>query len=211
MSLVQPIRRMNQQPHNSHPTDSTSLSLLRLVKAEDQAAWQRLVDLYGPLVVHWCRRRNLHDADIADVVQNVFASVAANLTTFRKEQPGDTFRGWVRVITRNQINMHFRQQADREQAAGGSTAHWGLQQMADEQPADAATDDHDKSGLYRSALELIRTEFEEKTWKAFVQTAIEGRSTADVAADLGISAGAVRQAKYKVLRRLRSEFSDVIE
>lgn len=198
-------------PHNSHPTDSTSLSLLQLVKAEDQTAWERLVDLYAPLVVYWCRRRQLHDADIADVVQNVFASVAVNLVKFRKEQPSDTFRGWVRVITRNQINLLFRKQANREQAAGGSTAHWGLQQVADDPPADAATDENDKSGLYRSALELIRTEFEEKTWKAFVQTAIDGRSTADVAADLGISAGAVRQAKYKVLRRLRSEFSDVIE
>jgi len=62
------------------------------------------------------------------------------------------------VIARNQISMHFRKQAEREQAAGGSTAHWGLQQIADGPPADPATDDHDKSGLYRSALELLRTD-----------------------------------------------------
>jgi DNA-directed RNA polymerase specialized sigma24 family protein len=34
---------------------------------------------------------------------------------------------------------------------------------------------------------------------------IEGQTSAEIAADLGISKGAVRQAKYRILHRLRQE------
>ncbi len=36
-------------------SSSTSTSLLRRVKARDPDAWQRLVNLYGPLVYRWAR------------------------------------------------------------------------------------------------------------------------------------------------------------
>jgi RNA polymerase sigma-70 factor (ECF subfamily) len=66
------------------------------------------------------------------------------------------------------------------------------------------------SGLYHRALELVRGEFEERTWQMFWQTVVDGRTPADVAADLGVSDAAVRQAKSRVLRRLKEEAGDVI-
>ena len=62
--------------------------------------------------------------------------------------------------------------------------------------------------LLRRALELIRVEFEEPTWQAFWRTTADGLSAIDVAAELGLSPGAVRQAKYRVLRRLRQELDE---
>ena len=38
---------------------ATSLTLLQRVQARQPAAWERLVDLYAPLVLHWCRRAGL--------------------------------------------------------------------------------------------------------------------------------------------------------
>ncbi len=55
------------------------------------------------------------------------------------------------------------------------------------------------------ALELVRGEFEVTTWQAFWRTTVDGQNPADVGRELGLSAGAVRQAKYRVLRRLRQE------
>jgi RNA polymerase sigma-70 factor (ECF subfamily) len=57
----------------------------------------------------------------------------------------------------------------------------------------------------RRAIELIRAEFEDRTWRAFWLTAVEGRMAAEVGVELGMAKGAVRQAKYRVLRRLREE------
>src|SRR5262249_14847420 len=75
-----------------------SLTLLQRARARQPAAWERLVALYAPLVLHWCRRAGLGDADAADVFQEVFRSVSEHLNEFRRDRPGDTFRGWLRTI-----------------------------------------------------------------------------------------------------------------
>ena len=56
---------------------------------------------------------------------------------------------------------------------------------------------------------MIREEFEPRTWQAFWQTAVEGRAASDVAADFGMSPGAVRVAKSRVLHRLRAELGEL--
>ena len=66
-----------------------------------------------------------------------------------------------------------------------------------EPPADHA--------LVRRAMEAVRAEVEPSTWQAFWRMTVEGHSSAEVARDLGLSPNAVRQAKYRLLRRLRQE------
>ena len=55
------------------------------------------------------------------------------------------------------------------------------------------------------AMERIKHEFQENTWQAFWQTAVEGLSAADAANRIGISAGAIYVAKSRVLARLKQE------
>src|SRR4051794_38956050 len=81
--------------------DATSPSLLLRVQGNQAAAWERLVELYAPLVYHWCRRARLGEEDTADVFQEVFRAVARTIGAFRRDRAGDTFRGWLRTITRN--------------------------------------------------------------------------------------------------------------
>jgi RNA polymerase sigma-70 factor (ECF subfamily) len=191
----------------------SSLSLLARVKANDPIAWDRLVALYAPMILAWCRRWDLQDQDAADVFQEVFQAVATHIGEFHRDKPGDSFRGWLRTITANKVRDHFRRLGRDPQGAGGTDALTRLAQL----PAplavhdEAALDEHADSALYRRALELIRDQFEPRTWQAFWHTAVEGRSPKDVAADLGMSPGAVRVAKSRVLQRLRDELGDVIE
>lgn len=197
----------------SHPTDGTSLSLLERVRGQDPDGWRRLVELYSPLLYSWCRRSGLDGEQSADLVQEVFAKVARRVGDFRRDRPGDTFRGWLRIITRNQLRDYARRLEQEPRAAGGTTAHLQLAQLTDEQLDQSLSGNvaSEPGELYRRALELIQTNFEERTWRAFWQTTIDGRASGDVAVDLGMSAGAVRQAKSKVLSRLRAEFGDVLE
>jgi RNA polymerase sigma-70 factor (ECF subfamily) len=60
-------------------------------------------------------------------------------------------------------------------------------------------------------LAQVQAEFEPRTWQAFWMVVVEGRSPADVAAALGISANSVRQAKSRILRRLRAELGDDLQ
>lgn len=197
--------------------DATSISLLYRLKANDAAAWDRLVILYAPLVYHWCRRLNLPDQDAADIFQDVFQSVAANIDSFRKEQSTDTFRGWLRIITHNKVQDYFRRQGRQPQAQGGSEASFRLSQI----PSSSlpTTDDADEfdadvqayQQLVHRALELIRNEFTPRTWQAFWRVAVDGRRPVDVAEELEMRAGTVRVAKSRVLQRLREELGDLLD
>jgi len=194
-------------------SSGTSRSLLQRLRSNDAEAWDRLVALYGPMVLHWCRRLQLREQDIGDVFQEVFQAVATHLAAFRKEGPRDTFRGWLRTITRSKAYDFYRQRQHEPDGVGGTEMQLRLAQVA--APAvleEIARDDEEvERGLFSVGLESIRNEFEERTWQAFWQTAVQGRAAADVALDLRMSPGAVRVAKSRVLRRLREELGDLLD
>jgi RNA polymerase sigma-70 factor (ECF subfamily) len=185
--------------------------LLVRVQADDPEAWERLVHLYAPLVFHWCRQRGLQDQDAADVFQEVFQAVVAHVGSFRKEREEDTFRGWLRRITQNKICDHFRGLGRAARGVGGNYAQALLAQLPGPPPEadDLLPDEAGEGRLLARALDLIRGECEPRTWEAFWRTAIEDQAARDVAADLGMSPGAVRVAKSRVLRRLREELGDL--
>jgi RNA polymerase sigma-70 factor (ECF subfamily) len=195
----------------SGSSTSTSRSLLERAKADDPQAWDRLVTLYAPLVFHWCRGWGLREQDADDVFQEVFQAVAAHLADFRKERAGDSFRGWLRTISRNKMHDHFRRRKQEPQGVGGTDVQMRLTQLPAPFPEESAEEEETEPGLVYRALDLIRGEFSEQTWQAFWRTAIEGRLAPQVAAELSMSAGAVRVAKCRVLQRLREELGDVIE
>jgi RNA polymerase sigma-70 factor (ECF subfamily) len=190
----------------------TSASLLVRVQANDQAAWTRLVDLYAPLVYHWCRRAQLGTEDTADVFQEVFRAVATHIQDFRRDRKGDTFRGWLRTITQNKIRDHFRKLRDEPKAAGGTDANIRLNTAAD--PISLQDDASEQSIVHQvlhRTLESIHGEFEERTWTAFWQVQIDGKTTGEVGVALGMTAAAVRKARLRVLARLRQEMGELLD
>jgi RNA polymerase sigma-70 factor (ECF subfamily) len=199
------------------PQRTTSLTLLQRLRANEDDAWRVMVQLYTPLVVQWCARGGVRGADAEDVVQEVFHAAASHLEDFRRDRPGDSFRAWLRGITRNMVLQHFRKGARHPKARGGTDALLRLQEVeGDDAPGAADTADdanpaEELDGLRRRALELVRGRFEERTWQAFWQTVVEGRSPVDIAADMGVTPAAVRMAKSRVLHRLKEEFGELIQ
>jgi RNA polymerase sigma-70 factor (ECF subfamily) len=193
---------------------STSRSLLADARLADPEAWERLAKLYAPLVAFWCRRWGVIDQDVVDVLQDVFAAVAGHLERFRKDRPGDTFRGWLLTITRNKTNDYLRRRGQEPAATGGTEAALRLAQVLDPHVEQEPPDEADVAmfdAVLRNALDSISGEFQEQTWRAFWGVVVEGRATADVAADLGMRPGTVRVAKSRVLLRLRRELGDVMD
>jgi RNA polymerase sigma-70 factor (ECF subfamily) len=207
-----PATNVTADPSSS----GTSRSLIARVRADEADAWERLVTLYAPLVYHWCRRANLPAEDASDVFQEVFQAVARGIGGFRKERPGDTFRGWLRTIARRKAIDHLRRQAREPMAQGGTEAglRLGMVPAPCEQENGSGLNADDPAEavaerlLMQRALELIRGEFAERTWQAFWRTAVDGLTPTEAAAELAMSAGAARVAKCRVLRRLREELGD---
>ena len=183
---------------------TTSPTLLHLAAIGDSAAWDRLVALYGPLVFCWSNKQGLSEADSADVMQEVFTSVARNLERFEQRESA-SFRGWLWVVTRNQLVDYFRRKSRSLDAAGGSDAWHRLAEHAESLPDDPDdfTEARHLNALHRRGLELVQSEFEQRTWAIFQRVVIDEVSTSDAATEFGITANSVRQAKSRVLRRLR--------
>ena len=205
------------QPGCSLAETATSRSLLMQLKDGQPAAWERLTSLYAPLVYHWCRAMRLAEQDMPDVFQQVFQSVASHIEGFHKDRPGDTFRHWLRAITRNKVRDHFRRNARQAQAAGGTDAQIYFSQLA-APPADPeVADESDARGeegeirqLLRGALEQIRGQVHPQTWQAFWKVVVEGKTPEEAGAELAMRPGTVRVAKSRVLSRLRSELGEFL-
>ena len=188
---------------------STASSLLFQLRGESPAAWTRFVSIYTPLVYRWVRRAGIAANDAPDVVQDVFQVVAGQIVQFRREKPGDSFRGWLYAITRHKACDHFRRRQGQADPVGGSTMQLKLAAIADEysDSGDGSIQADDRTLVMRHVVEDLRGEFSESTWTAFWRLAIDGHPATDIGRDLGLSAKAVRQAKYRVLKRLREELS----
>jgi RNA polymerase sigma-70 factor (ECF subfamily) len=178
--------------------------LLIRVKEREEAAWQRLVHLYSPMVYRWARKAGLQPDDTQDVVQNVFLSVASDIDHFQRRRAGDSFRGWLWTICRHKILDFFRQKEHQALAAGGTTAQHRFQQVAAPEPA-AGDESGEMCRLRHRAVAMLRQYFEKHVWAAFLRTVVHGDRPVDVAEDLGLSVATVYRAKNRVLARLRTE------
>ena len=182
---------------------STDSSLLSRVRRHEAEAWQMFSDLYGPLIYGWARRQGLEREDAADVLQETFLAVARSISTRQGGGPG-SFRAWLWAITGNKIRDHFRQRGPGG-GVGGTAAHALLEQA----PAAAWPDSTDAiqpsdvAGLVHRGMAQVQSEVEQRTWRAFCLCVLQGRDTQSVAAELGMTTANVRQARSRILRRLR--------
>jgi RNA polymerase sigma-70 factor, ECF subfamily len=195
----------SEDPSGSGP--GTSPSLLDRAKLRAPGAWERLVEVYTPLVYRWCRRAGVRADDAPDVVQEVFLAVATHIDQFHCDQPGDTFRGWLWTITRHKTQDFFRSEKHQAKASGGNNADQRLCLLPGRLPsvAEVHRSPTDDTLLAQRVVELIRPEVEYRTWQAFWRLTVDGQSGLEVAAELGMSLRAVYQAKYRVLQRIRQE------
>jgi len=186
----------------------TSLSLLeRLQTQPDELSWQRLVDIYAPLIGRVLARSPLQNADREDLVQEVLKLVVQKLPEFQRRREG-SFRAWLRVVTVNCLREFWRSSKNQPVATGDSDFLQKLQELEDPQSELTKIWDteHDRH-VVRRLLELIGPQYEPTTLQAFRRVVLEGQKPAQVAAELNISVNAVFLAKSKVLRQLRQEIA----
>jgi RNA polymerase sigma factor (sigma-70 family) len=184
--------------------------LLRIADTGDHAAWTEFLAVYEPLVYGLARRRGLQDADAHDLCQDVFRAIASAARRFDPSPEKGSFRAWLFTITRNLMSNLSRQQRCHPQGNGGSD----FVRLLDAQPS--AADEHSRlveteyqRRLLQYAANSIQSEFQPKTWQAFLRTAVQSCSVADVACELGLSPGAIYIARSRVLARLKARVAEI--
>jgi RNA polymerase sigma-70 factor (ECF subfamily) len=217
--------------------DTTSPSLLiRIRDASDRQAWQEFVELYAPLIYGLARRRGLQDADAADVTQEVFRAVAKRLSARSIRGAKDTpdaasreesseslspweydpergsFRSWLYTVTRHKISDFLsssRGLRPRLQGSGDTANQIFLEQHPEAAEDESQWQQDYQQRVFAWAAQRIRNDFQEKTWDAFWQLAVEGKSGEETARSLHMTVGAVYVAKSRVLARLKKEIEQL--
>ena len=178
--------------------------LVQIRDGSNHAAWQEFVHLYGPIVYGFARKRGLQDADAADLMQDVLRSISTAIGRLDYDRNQGTFRGWLFTITRNKLLNFLAASRIRPQGSGDSATNQLLSSHPDGDGADAWELEYQRR-LASLAMDRIKSEFQENTWRAFWLTSVEGRAAADAAKTVGISPGAIYVAKSRVLARLKEE------
>lgn len=187
--------------------NSTSESLLiRLRSADDFQAWSRFVELYTPLLFYWARKTGLQAHDAADLVQEVLTIVHRKMPTFEYEST-KSFRGWLRTITLNKHREHRRKNSllyvDATQSA--------MNRIPDPDEAGSVWDLDYQQALVGRAMELLRCEFQPRTWNALREYVYSKRAASEVAAETGVSVWTIYAAKSRLMSRLREELDGLLE
>jgi RNA polymerase sigma-70 factor (ECF subfamily) len=193
-------------PHR--PMNSTSESLLlRLKSADDQQAWSRFVRLYTPLLFYWARRTGLQTQDAADLVQDVLTLVFQKLPEFDYDS-SKSFRSWLRTVTMNK----FRQWCRKKSLGAIDVTQSAWANVSERSSVAASTWDLNyQQALVARAMDLLKPEFQPRTWQALKEYAISGRPAGEIAQESGLSVWTIYAAKSRLMVRLREELSGLLE
>jgi RNA polymerase sigma-70 factor (ECF subfamily) len=181
--------------------------LIRLRQSDDEAAWSEFVKIYAPLIHAYGLRRGLQDADAADLSQTVLQSIARSVGDFQYDRSKGTFRGWLFTITRNHLLKALQRRHRDVVARGDSSAQDLLKEYPDQVDDESVWNEEHERRLFAWAVNRVRAEYTESTWRAFWMSAVEGVRAAEIAEQLRMSVGAVYIAKSRVTARIR----DVIQ
>jgi RNA polymerase sigma-70 factor (ECF subfamily) len=187
-----------------YTTSATLLERLRQPAAHE--AWDRFVDLYSPLLHTLAHRLGLQGGDADDLVQDVLTVLVQQLPEFHYNGT-KSFRSWLCKVTVNKWRENGRRRAGR--LAGASAD--ALSNLTTPDDIEAFINAEYENCLVRRALQLMKADFNPATCKAVWEHVVRGRSAAEVAAELGLSEGAVYAARHRVIRRLREELSGLLD
>ncbi|MCA9183857.1 MAG: sigma-70 family RNA polymerase sigma factor [Planctomycetales bacterium] len=171
--------------------------------------------MYGPLIAHWSRLSGLDHHAAADCVQQTFTAVLRSLNGCQARKLSGSFRSWLWTIASNKIRDHRRSSRREASGVGGSTALQALQQLPMEELSEEVLTDAEPvdaeqlSALVARAREQIREEFAPRTWEIFSRAVVDQIPTAMVAQEFSVTPAAVRQARSRILRRLRQQLGDI--
>jgi RNA polymerase sigma-70 factor (ECF subfamily) len=193
----------------SAPGTSTHLTLLERVRTLDPQSWSEFVRLYDSLfagyVVSISRRYRLglEDYDREDVKQDLLIKLYRVLPAFRFDRSErGRFRTWLWQVAHNVTIDWVRQNRRRRPLL--YTPELPERVDRDTPPPDEQVIQDHLWEVRRYILERVEAETRSaRKWECFDKHFLQGRRSADVAAELGLSVSAVNTYTSRVRARIR--------
>ena len=185
--------------------DTTSLSLLSRLRRspDDPYTWDEFVARYGEMILLWCKRWGLQEADAQDVTQNVLLALSKQMKTFEYKADG-RFRSWLKTIA-YRAWCHFLENRRKAGLAGSSAIDQMLASVEARDDFLAELEQECERNMLEDAMKLVEQRVQPATWEAFRRTALSAEPAARVGQDLSMSVLAVYRAKSRVQAMIQEE------
>lgn len=171
-------------------------------------------DLYASLLERWLKRlagNDIQPVDQDDLLQEVLTTVVRSLPDFEHNGHTGAFRSWLRTILVNRIRAFWKSRRAQPKATGRSDFQALVELENYESELSMRWDrEHDET-VVSHLLISVRPQFDDRNWKAFLRLMLDEVPPNDVASELGMTRGAVYQAKSRVLKALRIASEGLID
>jgi RNA polymerase sigma-70 factor, ECF subfamily len=176
-------------------TDAEEAELLRATALGDEAAFARIYDRYGPILLGLLLRILRSRAEAEDVLQEVFLQVWQRAHSFDPSR-GRAFT-WLVTLARSRAIDRLRSVDSRERAA--------LRSAEDAPPDSAPAEWAEGAAIRTERAEAVRaalSELPEEQRQVLLLAYLEGMSQSEIAAAKGQPLGTVKTRTRSALRKL---------
>jgi len=166
-------------------------NLVQLLQKGNVAAFDSLFEVYSPKLYGFALKYFKNETDAEELVQEVFVKVWENHQSLKSEL---SFKSYLFTIALNQIRKHFNKKVT-------SLRYLESLQNDPEFSDQIITDDYETT--LRKIYQIIG-QMPERRREIFLKSKLEGKSSKEVATELGISAGTVDNQVSEAIRFIRS-------
>ena len=159
----------------------------------------------------YVRHRGLAEQDARDVVQEVFATLVRTMPNFELDRSRGRFRTWLWRVTHNAMIDWSRRRQCRAAAEDEARKETPSAVAAEEPDAEAEFLAAHRRRILQFVLEQIRSRSNAATWQCFDLHILQGRPSAAVAAELGLTSNAVYVNASRILARVAEQCAEYAE
>ena len=177
--------------------------------AEQERRLSAEIERQRPRLRNFVRKRVAGDADVEDILQDVFAEL---VEASRLMQPVEQVSTWLFRVARNRITDFFRRKKtealdDTPQVYGDDDEMLDIAELLPS--ADAGPEAAYLSGVLFEELDAALGELPVEQQDVFIAHEIEGRSFKDLAAETGLSVNTLLARKHYAVRHLRKRLQAI--
>ena len=167
------------------------------------------IEREGPRLRNFIRRRVANDADVEDILHDVFSEL---IEAYRLMQPVEHLSAWLFRVARNRIIDLFRKRktealTDAPVPDGDEEEMLGLDELL--ASPEAGPDAAYAYGVLLEELDAALGELPPEQQDVFIAHEMEGRSFKELAAETGLSMNTLLSRKHYAVRYLRKRLQEI--
>ena len=186
----------------THTGDTTiSSQTLDRARVGDDAAWNRILQVYRPRVTRQILRSGVRGLDVNELTMNVFSTAFIKLSLFSRSKTGQHLGCWLGTLTFHIIIDRWRR-LKKDQEILALAASKSLNS-----PVSGRGINHQiRQAAFAAALTELAEEYEQADkavqWKCFWMHCIDGRTSGEVAKTFDVKLTYVTTTASRVKKRV---------